>query len=72
MLAVLPVFRCCFSCLLFSFTVFLGQVTFIWLFCFLLLSLPLLHCIILSDSLPAVFQDVIYSAEVRGRFGYDQ
>ena len=62
MLAVLPVFRCSCSFLLFLFIVF-------QLFC--LTSLIVL-CIILADSLPAVLQDVmIYSAEVKGRFGYD-
>ena len=72
MLAVLPVFRCCFSCLLFLFTVFWVKSPLIGYLFFALVP-PLLHYIILSDSLPAVLQDVmIYSAEVRGRFGYGQ
>ena len=62
MLAVLPVLRCCCSFLLFLFIVFR-----------LFLSHLLVLCVILSDSLPAVLEDVmIYSAEVKGRFGYDQ
>ena len=62
MLAVLSVFRCCCSFLLFLLIVFR-----------LFLSHLLVLCIVLSDSLPAVLQDVmIYSAEVKGRLGYDQ
>ena len=61
MLAVLPVFRCCYSFLMFLFIVFR-----------LCLSHLLVLGIIISDSLPAVSQDVmIYSAEVKGHSGYD-
>ena len=58
---MLPVFRC--SCsFLFLFVVFQ-----------LIVLSHLVLCTILSGSLPAVLQDaMIYSAEVKDRFGYDQ
>ena len=66
MLAVLPVFRfrfipfnCNSSCSLFFLVVFVSP--------------PCTICIILSGPLPDVLQDaMIYSAEVKGHFGYDQ